>query len=334
MSRRAARQAGAALLMAMLTVALVATFATAALWQQWRSIEVESAERARVQSSWILTGALDWARLVLREDMRSGNDSSDHLSEPWAVPLQEARLSSFLAADKNNTSTDTTEDILDAFLSGQVIDAQSLMNVRNLASTDGKVQQSEIDAFARLFDLLQIDRAELEKLVENFRFALDTSTANQSGALAPLAPNKIEELVWLGLSPATVSKLQPYITILPIRTAVNVNTASAEVIYASAPQLSMADAQNLVSLRERSPFKSIPDIVKAVGRGPDVIPTDPLALDVRTAFFEVRARLRLDKLVVEERSLIHRLSASEIVVLWRERGIADPTALAQAPVRR
>ena len=39
------RQRGAALLAAMLTVTLVATFAAAALWQQWRSIEVETAER-------------------------------------------------------------------------------------------------------------------------------------------------------------------------------------------------------------------------------------------------------------------------------------------------
>src|SRR4029079_17079505 len=90
-SNRRIRIRGAALLMAMLTVTLVATFAAAALWQQWRSIEVEAAERSRVQSAWILPGALDWARLVLREDVKSGG--ADHLGEPWAVPLQEARLS-------------------------------------------------------------------------------------------------------------------------------------------------------------------------------------------------------------------------------------------------
>jgi len=91
----AKKQTGAALLMAMLTVTLVATFASAAMWQQWRSVEVETAERSRVQASWVLTGALDWARLILREDARSGG--ADHLAEPWAVPLQEARLSTFLA---------------------------------------------------------------------------------------------------------------------------------------------------------------------------------------------------------------------------------------------
>lgn len=59
--RPQARDRGAALLTAMLTVALVASLASAALWQQWRSIEVEAAERARSQSLWVLTGALDWA---------------------------------------------------------------------------------------------------------------------------------------------------------------------------------------------------------------------------------------------------------------------------------
>ena len=48
---------GAALLSAMLTVTLVATFAAAALWQQWRSVEVEIAERGRVQVAWLLIGA-------------------------------------------------------------------------------------------------------------------------------------------------------------------------------------------------------------------------------------------------------------------------------------
>ena len=57
---------GAALLLAMLTVTLVATFAAAAMWQQWRAVEVETAERGRVQSAWILVGALDWSRLILR----------------------------------------------------------------------------------------------------------------------------------------------------------------------------------------------------------------------------------------------------------------------------
>ena len=58
-------QRGAALISAMLVVTLVATLASVALWQQWKHVEVESAERHRVQSSWLLNGALDWSRLIL-----------------------------------------------------------------------------------------------------------------------------------------------------------------------------------------------------------------------------------------------------------------------------
>jgi hypothetical protein len=35
-------------------------------------VEVEAAERARIQSAWILIGALDWSRLILIEDSRAG----------------------------------------------------------------------------------------------------------------------------------------------------------------------------------------------------------------------------------------------------------------------
>ena len=108
------RQRGAALLLAMLILTLVATMASGMVWQQWRAIQVESAERARTQSAWILSGALDWARLILREDARTGG--ADHLGEPWAVPLAEARLSSFLAADRDNNSA-AESDGLEAFLS-------------------------------------------------------------------------------------------------------------------------------------------------------------------------------------------------------------------------
>ena len=311
---------GAALLMAMLTVALVATFAAAALWQQWRSIEVEGAERARIQSEWILTGALDWARLLLREDGRSGGP--DHLGEPWAVPLQEARLSSFLAAE-NNTSTDTGPDVLDAFLSGQVTDLQSLLNVTNLVN-NGKLSQPDLDCFARLFELLELPSGQLEQMAENLRLA----TA-PGGGDRPLVPQQVDQLVWLGLGAQTVAALRPYITILPARTPVNLNTASAEVIYASMPDLGMADAQRLVSAREGAPFRSVLDASKLLSGAPAATPQGQANVGVASRFFQVQARLRLDQLIVEERSVVQR-DGVDVRVLQRERGPAGPRPPASA----
>jgi general secretion pathway protein K len=266
---------------------------------------------------------------VLREDARA----TDHLGEPWAVPLQEARLSSFLAAD-HNVSTDTGPEVLEAFLSGQIIDLQSLLNVNNLVAADGKVSDPDLLGFARLFDLLGLPLPQLERLAENLRFASDTSVANRSSPMAPLLPQQVEQLVWLGLSAQTISVLQPYITILPARTTVNVNTASAQVLYASVDGLSIADAQRLVSLRERAPFRTKVEAQNAIkADGPTAVPGQVINIDVVSRFFEIRSRLRLDQLVVEERALVRR-DGNSMIVEQRQRGATDARAPLQAAATR
>jgi general secretion pathway protein K len=305
-------QAGAALLAAMLTVTLVATLASAAMWQQYRSIEVEAAERARAQNAWVLTGALDWARLILREDARSGG--ADDLSEPWAVPLAEARLSTFLAAADQQASTDSGDSASDIFLSGNITDLQAKLNVANLVD-GGKINDAGFRSFNRLFELLGLPVTELSALAENLRFALDTSPENRSGSLAPLVPQRLTELTWLGLSPGTVRLLTPYITLLPTRTAVNINTAGVEVIYASIAGLDLARAQRLVGQRQRTPFKTLTDTTQLLG---STIALNSAEHATGTRFFEVRGRLRTPRGVVEEQSLIQR-DGLDVRILRRER---------------
>lgn len=315
-------QRGAAILLAMLTVTLVATVAAAALWQQWRSLEVEKAERARVQSAWVLTGALDWSRLVLREDGRTGK-AADHLAEPWAVPLEEARLSTFLAADRDNQSN-VDELGEDAFLSGQITDLQSRLNVTNLIY-NGQVEEITRKQFAKLFELLGLPRTELDRFAENLHLASDFSPGNKSAEVAPLRPQRVEELVWLGLSPQSLAALKPYITLLPlqkddIRTRVNVNTASAEVLYASFKELDMAGAKRLVAARERSHFRALTELKAAETSIKDEPSAELFSLTTR--FFEVRGQLRIGQTTVLERSLVQRdafLPTSNTRVVWRER---------------
>jgi len=306
------RQRGAALLAAMLTVTLVATLAAGALWQQWRSVEIESADRQRVQAAWILTGALDWARLILRED----SGSVDHLAEPWAVPLQEARLATFLAADQsNNAMTETSEEAQQVFLSGEITDLQSRLNVSSLVEA-AVIQDKRLAAFARLFDLLGLPQAQLARMAENLRFASDISTDNRNAAQAPLLPQRVEQLVWLGLAPETVAALEPYVTVLPQATKVNLNTAPAEVLYAVISKISLADAQRLVAERERQHFRQEDDIKPLLPEGAEY---DKSLVSVGSSYFEMRGRLRIEDVVIEERSIVQR-QGREVRTLQRERG--------------
>lgn len=308
------RKKGAALLSAMLTVTLVATFAAAALWQQWRSVEVEIAERARVQVAWLLVGALDWSRLILRIDGRAG--TTDHLAEPWAVALQESRLSTFLAADKNNTGGLTAEEQVDAFLSGSMVDAQSKLNVFNLIEA-GERSEADFLVFKKLFDHFNLPITELENFVVNLKAAL---IANSLGTTT-LMPQRVRQLTWLGLRPQTLDKLTPYITLLPERTTVNINTAPAEVIYASVPSLELADAKLTVTTRERAHFQNLTDAERAVTALKDKLIGKDMQYSVATRFFEITGRIRLEQTVVEEQSLVQRDLSNNVKTLWRERSV-------------
>ena len=292
---------GAALLVAMVLLSVVATLAAGMVWQQWRAVQVETAERSRHQSGWMLTGALDWARLILREDARSGKATS--LNEPWATPLAEARLSSFLAVDRDNNADSGPE----AFLAGSITDAQARYNLRNLI-VDNKV------------DPLQL--AILQRLCTSAGLGPDTASTLADGLLAampgdagPLPPQQVADLVWLGLDAAVIDRLTAVVVLLPVATPVNLNTASREVLAAVVTGLDLGSADRLVQARVRTPLRSVADAVAIVGAGPKLVERD---VDVKSAYFEVRGRLRLENRVLESRSLVERRSGLQVLAIQRQ----------------
>lgn len=324
-SSPASIQRGAAILIALLVVTMVAAFASAALWQQWRASEVEMAERVRMQAGWVLSGALDWSRLILREDGRTGG--ADHLAEPWAIALEDTKLTSFLASERNIAS-DTLEGLPDARLSGQILDAQAKLNVRNLVE-GGRPVASVVAAFHKLFQRLGLPSHEVELLVQGL-IRLSPSVAAVAGAPSgtdspgshanadmPLSPQRLEDLSWFGLSPATLAALEPFATLLPVPTALNINTASVEALSASIPNLDMAGANRLVTQRQARFFSSLAQASEVVQTSDARFVEGQHA--VASRYFEVRGRLRIERLWVEERSLLFREGAN-VKVLWRQRG--------------
>ncbi len=313
-------QRGAALLAAMLTVTLVATIAASAVWQQWRNLEVEGAERTRVQAAWLLLGGLDFSRQVLRQDARVGGP--DSLSEPWSVPLAEARLSTFLQASNNQSNADDSSiDAAQAFLSGAIVDAQARLNIRNLVSNN-QINSVALRQFQRLFERLGLPGAELTVLSQQALAALRTEG---KAANAPLLPRTYKELAWWGLSPSTLTQLEPYVVLLPQESKVNVNTASATVIWAAVEGMDFATAQQIAQLRLNKAFESSAELQQRFSSN-TALNNANAVLDVKSVYFEVWARLRFDDLVVQEKSLVYRQGLNVTTVV-RERGAALATSL-------
>ena len=115
---------------------------------------------------------------------------------------------------------------------------------------------------------------------------------------------------------SSIAKLRPYVTLLPQPSPVNLNTASKEVIAAVIPGLNLAIADRLVQTRQRQPFKQLGDVQTLLATPGQTL--DSQRVDVRSRYFEVRGKLRLDDRIVEERSLVER-SSSEVIALRRER---------------
>jgi len=307
------KQHGAALLLAMVIVALITTVASGMVWLQTRAVQVEAAERARAQAAWILSGALDWARLILKEDGREARQRGqqrDSLDEPWATPLAEARLSTFLAADKDNNTDSGPE----AFISGAIVDAQSRFNLRGLVDPAGKHLPLQVAALQRLADLAGAPGDTAERIADGLARAQGGSADETAPASRPLRPGQLSDLAWLGIDAATLARLEPWVELLPLPTPVNANTAPREVLLAAIDGIDLGTAERLVLVRQRKPFESLADIEAQLAG----VKVEGSRIGVSSSWFLVSGRLRLEERVLEERSLLQR-DGDRVTVRRRER---------------
>jgi len=227
--------------------------------------------------------------------------------------VQESKLSTFLSQDQQWREGDA-----EVFLSGQITDAQSRMNVMNLIE-DSKVSPKMLARFAALFERLNLPLDELQNLAAQLQAAMLAKAENNAKpsttkANAALMPQQTAQLLWLGLSPRTLAALDPYITLLPEATPVNLNTASAEVLSACVPGLDLVSARQAVAQRQRGHWASLDAARQALGAAGRQL--DDRQHSIQSRFFEVHGRMRMDNVVQQERSLVRR-DGQQVSMVWR-----------------
>ncbi len=299
---------GVAVVTALLLTTLAITIVASLFWQQQVQVRSIENQRLQLQKQWVLRGALDWARLILREDAKYS--ATDDLNEPWAVPLSDTRL------DRYVESAALRGDAGAAVLSGGIRDAQARMNLSGLA-TQGRVNLPAVQAFERLLTALRQDpglaRAAAQKIADSNRAVM----AGNAGEPRPIGFVQVDDLLAVpGCTQAVLDALRDYVVFLPAATPVNANTAPAEVLAAQWPGLSQTDAVALVNSRKRASFRDLADLAARLpGRPPAV---DPALFSVASAYFLVTGRVKIRQATLQLQALVERQGAATRLLWMRE----------------
>ena len=299
-------QRGAALLIAMLILTLVATLAAAMVWHQQRAIEVEAADRAGTQADAMLRAILDTARFFIRT-LPAGTPLINGIG--IGQELKDMRLADLLAVDRDNNADST----LEAFFSAQISDAQGRYNLRRLVGDDGKPIALEVAGLRRLCDAVGLPADTAEQLAS----ALGTAWSGQDDE-GPLPPGRLDQLQWVGLDANTIALLRPHVTILPARTPVNANNATAASLVAAIEGLDAANARILLNRRPPTGWRDLATLRTLL---PESMTVDDGRVSVNTRFFDVRGSVRLgDRERIEQWLLESRTDrGNEVLVLRHQR---------------
>lgn len=296
------RQRGAALLLAMLILTLVTTVAAAMVWHQHRAIELEAAVRARNQAGVMVLGGFD---AVIRTILAVGE-----VPKRKPLVLEPARIGPLLAVDQENNA----DTVLDAFISGRIVDVQGRYNLRNLLGPDGKLVDAERAGLQRLCAALGLSQDVATRIAEG----LVASWTGKPDAVLP--PSQLSQLTWLGIDAATIARLRGYVDILPVRTPVNAVSARAEVLLAAIDKIDPATASGVVRESDRLDVKF--DDARLRTLVPSTIELNAARVATTSRFFEITGTVRLEERAIEERVLVEHKpggSGAPWVILRHER---------------
>jgi general secretion pathway protein K len=301
MTRRTQRQAGVAIITALVVVAAATVAVAAMMWRQSIAVRKVENQNALSQARWLARSSIDWSRLMLQVDARTS--AVDHLGEIWATPLADTRVTEDLTAGTNgsaptaastNDERTASEGEDAAYVSGRIRDAQARLNLTGLAK-DGDVDEQRFAVLARLVAALGL-RADVAKV-------LARDVANRPRAVS--AQQMTDELIQdHQLDRAEANRLLPFIVVLPVSTPVNINTADAEVLSACFTDLPLDAARALVRTREQAWFNQISDATARLPGTSGQVP--PNNVSVSSGWFELEGHVRVGRADLGVTALIQR----------------------------
>lgn len=299
------REKGVALLMALLVVALATSVAAYIAWQSNAWVSQLQSQDDQAQANQMARSGIAFARYVLKID----NPQVDYLGESWAQPLPAMPVDG-------------------GTLAGQIEDAQSRFNLNNMVQ-NGTASESDIAIFRRLLQLLQLPPQLADAVVDwmdTDQEARMPGGAEDKDYLALNPPYRtsgqplatLDELVRIkGFDAAMVARLRPYVTALPGRTTINVNTAPDIVLSAVFDGMPLSQAETITHARPQKFFTNKSDFLAqlpaSVGQLHDA------DYDVHSSYFVASGQAQIGHAKVNLRALLYRSGQGMPAIVWLRR---------------
>ncbi|WP_285373865.1 type II secretion system minor pseudopilin GspK [Pseudomonas sp. lyk4-TYG-107] len=311
-------QQGMAIISALLIAAVVAVIAAGMLTRQSVSTRALEADQQRVQGRWVLHGGLEISRQLLWDARQ--RDPLTRLDQPWAQRLNAQGFE------------------------GRLEDEQGKFNLRNLVANE-RVDEAQVQAFQRLCELIGISAGLSQRISQrvigsypyllNPQIAENTTSKNAFDSGRATSPNvsrkpqnpklpmlrSVDDLRSVeGVNEAVIGKLAPYLTVIPATTWLNGNTATAPVLAAYVPGLSLERAQALINERDAGRwFINRGDFVNRL-RMPTLELTS-VKVGITSDWFRLRGEARRDQRRVSLDALLHRSEDRLPQVIWSRVGV-------------
>jgi general secretion pathway protein K len=294
---RAIRTRGVALITAMLITALTGSLAAGLVWNNALDVRRTMTLLFHEQGLQVALGAESWIRNILRDD---GIDSqTDHLGELWASELP---------------GLPVDNDSVQGAVTGKIEDLQGRFNVNNLIDRNDNIDPVVLEQFQRLLVVLEIDprfaglTADWIDADEDASFPDGAEDSIYTSLTPPYRTfnrplvNVTELAALEGMDKASFDRLLPHITALPVRTSINVNTATPAVLLSLDANMDPNTVEDLLSQREESGFQ---DIKASFGS----FVTNEAILDQlegSSEYFQLKAVVQIDTVRVTYYSILLR----------------------------
>lgn len=295
------RQAGIAVVSAMLLAALVVSIAAAMVYQQQRYINRLDNHFSATQARWMAEASIHWSRAILAEDAKGG--PVDHLKENWAIRLPATPFEG-------------------GTVKGFITDQQQYCNLNNLmqAGSDDEFLRrllssigSNPDAIDALKDWIDPDSDITYPYGAESDHYLTQPIPYRAGNQPLIEIGNLSRVQ--GFNEESIAKLRHYCSVLPEPTPVNVNTASPELLGLMLPELSQFELQTIVTARGLHPFENISEVGKLLE--PSKINLSDSQFSVGSRYFIVTSQTQFGKSTIRIEALLKRDGGSWPQLLWK-----------------